>query len=501
MIRKTYIFALVILLCSAFLRLYRFETFVEFLDDQGRDAIIMKKILVNHDITLLGPGTSVGKMYLGPLYYYVMSPFLALTYPSPIGPAVAVALLGVMTSVGVYLVGRNVIGEYGARVGAVLYTFSPIVIKLSRFSWQPNPAPFVGLMMMWWTYKAVQEKNPWYWVGVATCFAVLTHLHYVALLSALPTVVVLIYDLRRSWGRVPLRTMVSIALCCLGILILSILPLFAFDLRHDHLIVKGFMEFSQDQQRSSPLLSRIWQAIVDSHGRSMQMTVELYGFSKEMRGINTLVVGILTVLFVYVWKQSKKTPKLFHGMTIVGLWMALSLVGMSIYRDTMYFHYFGFLFPISFLFGGAALAWAMQKNVWIKNILSLSILVFITYLVVRMPYWTEDPLGFRGVRSVSQNLTSFIKPGQKYNIALLNDNREYRAMKYRYFFEVSKVPAQTEYQYTGLDTLIVLVENGEDPVGSPIFEIQQFMREHPKSSLLTVRDYPGIVKAYVYTAQ
>jgi len=69
MIRKVHVVVMAVLVLAAFLRLFRFQTFLEFLDDQGRDAIVMKQILVNHDFTLLGPGTSVGKMYLGPLCY------------------------------------------------------------------------------------------------------------------------------------------------------------------------------------------------------------------------------------------------------------------------------------------------------------------------------------------------------------------------------------------------------------------------------------------------
>ena len=53
-----------------------------FLGAEGRDVIIVRTLLVKADPILIGPGTSVGGMYLGPLYYYFMAPFLLLAIAS-----------------------------------------------------------------------------------------------------------------------------------------------------------------------------------------------------------------------------------------------------------------------------------------------------------------------------------------------------------------------------------------------------------------------------------
>src|SRR4030042_6610505 len=86
-----------IILVGAFLRLYRLPETVMFQGDQGRDAIVVKRLIKNADWVLLGPVTSVGNMYLGPFYYYFMAPWLWLTYPNPIGPAYGVALVSILT--------------------------------------------------------------------------------------------------------------------------------------------------------------------------------------------------------------------------------------------------------------------------------------------------------------------------------------------------------------------------------------------------------------------
>src|SRR3989338_2478474 len=92
-----FVFVLLIILLAAFLRLYRISEYMTFLGDEGRDVIIVRRLLVDFDPILIGPGTSIGNMYLGPLYYYLMAPFLLLANFSPVGPAIMISLLGILT--------------------------------------------------------------------------------------------------------------------------------------------------------------------------------------------------------------------------------------------------------------------------------------------------------------------------------------------------------------------------------------------------------------------
>ena len=53
-----------ILVIAAFMRLYRINDYMTFLGDEGRDALVVKKIIVDHKPTLLGPTASVGGFFL-----------------------------------------------------------------------------------------------------------------------------------------------------------------------------------------------------------------------------------------------------------------------------------------------------------------------------------------------------------------------------------------------------------------------------------------------------
>src|SRR5258708_24644946 len=138
-LRATLIFFLVV---GTFLRLYRFKSTLQFLGDQGRDALVVLHIIQDHHPVLIGPVTSTGNIYLGPLYYYMMVPFLWLTYPSPIGPAYAIAILAIITLFLTYHLGKEMVGEEAAVVATGFMALSATAITFSRFSWNPHPAPF-----------------------------------------------------------------------------------------------------------------------------------------------------------------------------------------------------------------------------------------------------------------------------------------------------------------------------------------------------------------------
>jgi hypothetical protein len=116
-IRKNKVYSLIlilILIVGAFLRLYKISEYMTFLGDEGRDALVVKRLLLDHDLVFVGPGTSVGNMYLGPFYYYFMAPFLFLFRFDPTGPAVGVALLGVLT---IFFVWYLAYRWFGRRAG------------------------------------------------------------------------------------------------------------------------------------------------------------------------------------------------------------------------------------------------------------------------------------------------------------------------------------------------------------------------------------------------
>src|SRR5579859_4677824 len=147
---RTEFFILVaILLIGAFVRLYKIDGYMTFLGDEGRDVIIVRRLLIEHHPPLIGPGTSIGNMYLGPAYYYMMAIPLLFANFNPVGPAIFIALLGIVTIFFLWFVTREWFGKIAGLTSALLFAISPVVIFYSRSSWNPNIMPFFSLLTMY----------------------------------------------------------------------------------------------------------------------------------------------------------------------------------------------------------------------------------------------------------------------------------------------------------------------------------------------------------------
>ena len=220
-----FILLVFVILLGAFLRLYRIADYITFLGDEGRDVLVVKRIIVDHKFTLLGPTASVGGFFLGPIYYYFMIPFLWLFKLDPVGPAVMVAIFGLATVFLVYKVGKDFFGPKVGLLAAFFYTISPVVIYYSRTSWNPNLMPFFSLLIVWLVWKTVAEKKPIFLPIIGFLFGILIQLHYLATFLMVVVGVFLWFHSRR-WIHF------KYYLGAISGFILGWLPFILFELRH-----------------------------------------------------------------------------------------------------------------------------------------------------------------------------------------------------------------------------------------------------------------------------
>lgn len=473
----------ILVLVGAFLRFFHLSQTLQFLGDQGRDALIARRLLIEHDPVFIGPVTSVGNMYLGPIYYYFMVPFYALTYPSPMGPVYAVALLGTFTIALIYFCGRELVGEKPALTAAFIYTFGWVFISQARFSWNPNPAPFVSMIMIWATYRA-WTKNPFYWVVVSICFSVLIQLHYLTLLSLPAAGLIWLWQLimllkkKSSVTRFLVSTFISIV-----IFIISLTPLILFDFRHEFLNAKAFYNItvgSEDQLRSERDTSRV---LLETIGRSRHIlfettTIPIWWF-------NQILVGItLSGLIVLV---SKKTPYV-RGQIVITIWLLVGIAGTAIYKSTVFDHYIAYLFPVTCLILGMVLAFFWQSRLTKLIVPSFFIWFFVTNLYkydYRSVSWTVQDM-----ENYSKKILQYTASDEDYSLVGINTYNDIYAMNYRYYLTVwGRKPLDTE-DANSAKKLLIINENYE-PVQKildlPIYEIVIFPQKDQRQIVRTPR--------------
>lgn len=485
----------VILLLSAYLRLYRISEYMTFLGDEGRDMLVIKRMIVDHKFTLLGPTASVGGFFLGPVYYYFMLPFVWASGLNPAGAAVMVALFAIATVYLVYRLGRDLFDEWVGLIAAALYSLSPLVIAYSRSSWNPNLVPFFSTLLILLLWHSVVKKNPklLLWVGVVLGIGL--QLHYL-FLFLFPVVGVwyILYGHSRKWLRYYL-------LGSFGFII-GYGPFLAFELRHGFPNTISIINFLREGEGTGLVPVTFWKNITEVtyrlFGRLVfrlpppEQWVNVPAFFQYIWDIGTrcAIFTSLGLLISYVsgvlsgpWEMKKRAggkEDTKYGTVLLLLWFIIPVLLFGFYKKGIYDYYFGLFFALPFLL--VALVLRNIRVHWFGNVAVLIAVLGLLYF-----NWEGRPFKFPPNNQLGQAQmiakAAYEKTGGKpYNFALMAQSNSDHV--YRYFFEIWGDPpvvienAQIDPERRSVtDQLIIICELEEcKPLGASLWEIAGFGR-------------------------
>lgn len=490
--KLSFLILAVVLGLALILRFWRLPEYMTFLGDEGRDALMIKRILETGDIPLIGPPTSIGNIYLGPLYYYMISMPMAIFWLNPVAAAGMAALIGVLTVFLIYYLGKDWFGKTAGLISAFLYAISPVTIIYSRSSWNPNPAPFFALMAILGIFRVHRSRN-FRWLiltGAAVAFAV--QMHYLALIL-IPIVGLLwIYEviliLRKKITR---KHLLGGTIGAILIFLALMSPLVIFDLKHDFLNYKAISTFFLQRETTINL----------NPFNTIERLIPIYSYSlvgRYMAGENpilTPLISILVILPILLVSFSKLKGVVIRWPYVgLGVWLFVGIFGLALYKQNIYDHYLGFLNPVPFLLLGALFSMTSTWNVSSKlPVLTHGMwLVLVVALVIvnlqNSPL--KNPPGKQLQRT--QDIARFViveAQEKPFNFALIAKNNYDSA--YQFYLDIfghkpKTVPAEIT------DQLFVVCEDPIcEPINHPKYEIAGFgwSKIEKEQTFLGVRVY------------
>lgn len=507
--RTEFILLAAVLSIGAFLRLYRISEYMTFLGDEGRDVIVVRRFLVDFDLMLVGPGTSIGNMYLGPLYYYMMSPFLLLFNFSPVGPAFMIALLGIITIFFVWYIIRewfpstpfgrsgqvhasqgetlkspkiNKVSPYrtinvGALVGALLYAIAPTIITYSRSSWNPNIMPFFSLLAIYSVWKFWVEKKYKWLLVVGMSMAFVLQSHYLGLLL-IPTIglfwgLTLIKEIRPParplarresfrlgegiGGRVRKILKTSFIRCSLlaaSLFTFLMSPLVIFDARH------GWNNFNAMKlfftARQTTVSARPWTAfskftvLADKVTRSLltggdaNISQAIISLTVILLLIGTLRLMLSGVVQKFYLKKDRAgylnsfVNKKNVPYVILVVWLLFAFIGLGVYKQEIYDHYYGFFFAAPFILIGGITQFLYDREEKMGKAILFAVIAGLIFVNLKNTHLKYPP---NRQLQRSQEVSRKIKDeagNEKFNIAVIAE-RNYEGA-YQYYLERWSAP-------------------------------------------------------------
>jgi len=486
------ILIILIILLAAFLRLYRISDYMTFLGDEGRDVLVAKGILEGH-FTLLGPRSSAGDFFMGPVYYYMIAPFLWLFRLDPVGPAVMAGLFGVATVFLIYFIGKRCFGQKAGLFSAALYAVSPLVIAYSRSSWNPNVLPFFSLLLIYMVFKAVTEKQAGrYLIFGGFLLGIAMQLHYLSLFLA---VIIAFYIFASGWYRnkkiILFPIIKQYLLLGVGFLV-GLSPFLAFEARHGFPNTKTIFHFifgdtlTKGYETHTTFISTVTEVFFRIFARlvfSFPSTGNILHFNTpalQVWAFLAVVLAVCAIAGIYFIKN-KLIVTLFY------MWLFISILLFGFYKKSIYDYHFTFLFPLPFLIVGNLLSWLYGLKIWKKQyhlgaIVSLILFSGIFLLNLSgMPFRYEPNRQKDQARQIAQFVIS--KTGGKpYNFALISGgNSDYA---YRYYFEMTGHKPVTientvndpQRKSVTNQLLVVCEDTSCKPLGHPLFDVAGFGR-------------------------
>lgn len=322
-----------IVLVGSFLRFYRLEEFATFLGDQGRDAIIIKRIITLEHLPAIGPPTSVGQVYLGPFFYYFIAPWLLIFNLNPLGLAFGVAFFSSVFILIDYFIVKELFGKKIAIISTILVAFSSTLIEMSRFSWNPNLLPLFSLLTVYFLIKSIKSSRWYFFLLTGSFLSFSIQLHYLALFLIPPILVILIIEFiankkkRRKIARNSFFSLVSFSFFSL--------PLLIFDLRHDFLNAKNFLNLFKN---SKDITTNKLTDLISTFDSLNKFT-----FNLDINDFFLIFFLIaLLVSFLILLKKRSNLTSLF-------IFFIFLLLGISLYSGPKHPHYFAVLYPLYFI--------------------------------------------------------------------------------------------------------------------------------------------------------
>ena len=193
--------------------------------------LMLRALVRDGVIPLLGPPTSIGDVHHGALYYFLLAPAAAITGgDSPLAVVAWIALAGI-AAVGVtWWLARSIAGPVAGFVAGLAMAISPAAVDESTFIWNPNLIALSSAVALAGAWRAWTTRRPAWWLVAAVGTAITMQCHVLGV-TLLPVVgALLVADLRRRTVALERRTLIRAGVGGVAIIAASFLPLVIHEL-------------------------------------------------------------------------------------------------------------------------------------------------------------------------------------------------------------------------------------------------------------------------------
>ncbi len=381
-----------LLLIAAGLRLIDLATRGTWDGDQGHDMLVLRALVRDGVLPLLGPPTSIGDVHHGAWYYYVLAPAAAITGgDAPFAVVALIAIAGIAAVGVVWWLARSVGGPVAGFVAGLAMATSAAAIDESTFIWNPNLIALSSATALAAAWRAWSGADRRWWMVAAAGTAVTMQCHVLGV-ALLPIVgAPLVADARRrSLGWVPIGI--------LAILLAAYAPLIVNELTTGFSELDAATEYLAGGRRAAEAAIPVRFGIVLLRVISWPLTgLIIDGF---MAG--ALATTVIIAIVAWRWRANEQRERLVvHWFGLGLLWSVLFLTVAapslaSVVRGLPNDHYHAFADPMVFvLVGLGAAALVREVRAPIGSVVTAALVIaLVSWNLTHLPPAVHPDGGF-----------------------------------------------------------------------------------------------------------
>ncbi len=210
-----------ILVVSAYLRFSTLPHLLVITPDESYQAYVTLTLIKSFHIIWIGLSAGAYNLFLGPLWNYIIYPFLYFSHGDPISLGYAAVIPGVLATFFIYLAGKKMFSENTGLIASLLYACSPLLIYYDQ---KPYPSGLTLLSLLILLSLYMTKYSSKWWILFAASIGMVFHIH----LSLLPAIFVAVYWAYLQRKKITMKNF----LLASTVFFVLISPLIAFDYFH-----------------------------------------------------------------------------------------------------------------------------------------------------------------------------------------------------------------------------------------------------------------------------
>ena len=352
-----------VLFIGLWLRIYKPLQLYMYSHDQDLAGWIIKDVLVNRHLRLIGQETSSQGVFVGPLFYYLQIPFYLLTKMDPAGTILLVTLLGIFTIFSFYFCFSKMFTKRAGLMAAFIYSVSLYFVFTDR---EVVPTMPVHLWTVWFlfaTWMVLKGKSRAY-ILLGFLAGILWNFH-LALAIVVPLVLV---------AQILSKTKINFKHMSLGIIIfvVAMSPFIVFEVRHSFRQTKAIfysLAFSKDYipgtGRGLAKLDRVFQLV---HKNASAI---FWGEFKPIPYSYTFYLLVISFTLLVVKKIIPRDLGL-----ILALWFAVYIVFFTVNKINLSEYYLNGMNVVWITTLSVGFDFLFKKNVYLKRPAIFLLIIF-----------------------------------------------------------------------------------------------------------------------------